>query len=116
MEGKQSQGLQTNKLLMSKQKAHPTMKPPNVLRKELHMDKANEDVGDGKENTKKFGEEDYGDQKKAKVHQVKVRRSLLGQKTSKSMDQAFKDDEDVVNDLQQPKAKKVEAKYPRPSS
>jgi hypothetical protein len=42
------------------------MKPPNVARKELHMDKASENTGDGEENINKSMEEDYGDAKESK--------------------------------------------------
>jgi hypothetical protein len=56
------------------QKACPTMKPPSVARKELHMDQASEDVQDGEENIDKFGEEDYGDAKEARVSEMYIVR------------------------------------------
>jgi len=82
------------------------MKPPNVARKELHMDKASEDIEDGEENTNKSLEKDYGDAKESKGASSEDEKEPTMTKESKSMDQIPKDDEDAINDLKQPKAKR----------
>ncbi len=72
--------LADKQVVNDQQKVHLTMKPPSVTRKELHMDKVVRMLGMERIILTSLEKRIMGMQRKARVHQMKMRRSPLGQK------------------------------------